>query len=226
MHSIVLLSGGMDSCVTTAIAISNSTSVSLLHISYKHRTASRELKSFIDIANYYKIKNRLIVNIDYLIKIGASALTDKKIKVPEFNDKRKKNEIPVTYVPFRNGNFLAIATSWAEAIGANNIYIGAVEEDSSGYPDTTKVFLKKIEAAINAGTKPETKIKIIAPLLHKKKSEIVKLGIKLNAPLHLSWSCYKNEKKACGICDSCVLRLNGFKEAGIDDKIPYIKKVI
>lgn len=219
MNSIVLLSGGMDSCVTTAVALTESKNVSLLHITYGHRTMNRELKAFNEIADYYGISNRLIVNIDYLVKIGHSALTDKSIKVPENGIIGK--EIPVTYVPFRNGNFLSIAASWSESINASNIYIGAVQEDSSGYPDTSEEFLLKMEEAINLGTKPETKIKIRAPLLHKSKSEIVQIGNELKSPFHLSWSCYQNENKACGKCESCLLRLRGFNAVGIQDPIVY-----
>ncbi len=216
--AVVLLSGGMDSCVTTAIA-NEKYELALLHLNYKHRTEKRELKAFNDIANFYKAKHRLIVDINYFQQIGNSSLTDISIEVSIANLKNKN--IPASYVPFRYGNFLAMATSWGEVIGAKKIFIGAVEEDSSGYPDCRKKFLKQFNNAINEGTKPTTKIKIITPVIDLKKYEIVKKGIFLKAPLNLTWSCYKEEKIACGICDSCALRLRGFQIANIKDPIKY-----
>ncbi|HLG29160.1 MAG TPA: 7-cyano-7-deazaguanine synthase, partial [Candidatus Brocadiales bacterium] len=153
----------------------------------------------------------------------GSALTDERIEVPVHHTQHLTPRIPITYVPFRNAHLLSIAVSWAEVIGANKIYIGAVEEDSSGYPDCREVFYKAFEKAIDAGTKPETNIRIITPLIHLKKSAIVKKGLKLNAPFHLTWSCYKDNNTACGQCDSCMLRLKGFREAGADDPIQYRK---
>jgi 7-cyano-7-deazaguanine synthase len=217
--AIVLVSGGMDSCVTAAIAKSENGEISFLHISYGQLTEDRERKAFNDIADFYSVKKRLDVSIDYLAKIGGSSLTDKSIEVSEASLDSKN--IPMSYVPFRNANMLAIATSWAEVIGANRIYIGAVAEDSSGYPDCRPEFIEAFEKMIDVGTKPETSIKIVTPVIKLMKSEIVELGIKLNAPLHLSWSCYRNGQDACGTCDSCALRLRGFKQAGFDDPIAY-----
>jgi 7-cyano-7-deazaguanine synthase len=217
--AIVLVSGGMDSCVTAAIAISENSAISFLHISYGQLTEDRERKAFNDIADFYGVEKRLDVSIDYLAKIGGSSLTDKSIEVSEANLENKN--IPTSYVPFRNANMLAIATSWAEVIGANRIYIGAVAEDSSGYPDCRPEFISAFEKMIDTGTKPETSIKIVAPVIKLMKSEIVELGIKLNAPLHLSWSCYRNGQESCGKCDSCALRLRGFKQAGFNDPIAY-----
>ena len=217
--AIVLISGGMDSCVTAAIAgIENE--LAFLHLNYGQRTEARELKAFNDIADFYSVKKRLIVDVSYLKKIGGSALTDERIEVPS-RIPLPAPRIPITYVPFRNAHLLAIAVSWGEVIGAMRIYIGAVEEDSSGYPDCREVFYRAFEKAIDAGTKPETKIEIVTPLIHMKKGAIVKKGAELNAPFHLTWSCYKDNNIACGQCDSCRLRLKGFREAGVDDPIKY-----
>ncbi|MEO8073557.1 MAG: 7-cyano-7-deazaguanine synthase QueC [Acidobacteriota bacterium] len=216
---IVLVSGGMDSCVTAAIARQETDEIAFLHISYGQLTEKRERQSFNDIADFYEVEKRFDVSIEYLAKIGGSSLTDKNIEVSEANLESK--EIPTSYVPFRNANMLAIATSWAEVLEANSIYIGAVAEDSSGYPDCRPEFYAAFEKTIEAGTKPETNIKIKTPIIELSKAEIVKKGIELNAPLHLSWSCYRNENLACGTCDSCALRLRGFSRVGEVDPIPY-----
>jgi 7-cyano-7-deazaguanine synthase len=221
--AIVLVSGGMDSCVTTAIAKSENSALALLHISYGQRTENRERKAFNDIADFFGIENRLDVSIEYLTKIGGSSLTDARMDVTEAN--LESTEIPTSYVPFRNANMLSIATSWAEVIQANSIYIGAVAEDSSGYPDCRPAFYEAFEKAIEVGTKPDTNIKIKTPIIHFSKAEIVKKGLELNAPLHLSWSCYRSEDLACGTCDSCALRLRGFAQAGEKDAIPYTNLV-
>lgn len=219
MMGVVLVSGGLDSCVTAAIARKESASLAFLHISYGQRTENRERKAFNDIADFYRIEKRLDVSIEYLAKIGGSSLTDEKIAVSEANLESK--EIPTSYVPFRNANMLAIATSWAEVLGANAIYIGAVSEDSSGYPDCRPEFFEAFQQTLNAGTKPDTHIEIHTPIIHFSKAEIVKRGLELNAPMHLTWSCYRSETMACGTCDSCVLRLNGFEKAGVKDPISY-----
>ena len=217
--AIVLVSGGMDSCVTAAIAARENEALAFLHISYGQRTEARERKAFNDIADHYAVKPRLDVSIEYLAKIGGSSLTDDTIEVTEADLKSK--EIPTSYVPFRNANMLAIATSWAEVIGASSIYIGAVAEDSSGYPDCRPEFYQAFQRTIDAGTKPDTRIEIRTPIINLSKAEIVKKGIELNAPLHLTWSCYRSEDLACGTCDSCALRLRGFERARIKDPIPY-----
>jgi 7-cyano-7-deazaguanine synthase len=217
--AIVLVSGGMDSCVTAAIARAENADLAFLHISYGQRTEERERQAFNDIADLYGVEKRLDVSIEYLAKIGGSSLTDAKIAVTEADLESK--EIPTSYVPFRNANMLAIATSWAEVIGANVIYIGAVAEDSSGYPDCRPEFFAAFQQTINTGTKPDTHIEIRTPIIHLTKAEIVKKGVDLNAPLHLTWSCYRNEDLACGTCDSCALRLRGFAQAGVSDPIPY-----
>ena len=218
--AVILVSGGMDSCVTAAIANQESESLAFLHISYGQRTENRERKAFNDIAEFYGVEKRLDISIEHLAKIGGSSLTDKNIAVTEADLQSK--EIPASYVPFRNANMLSIATSWAEVLGAGAIYIGAVAEDSSGYPDCRPVFYEAFQKAIDAGTKPETHIQIRTPIIHLSKAEIVKKGIELNAPLHLSWSCYRSEDLACGTCDSCALRLRGFEQAGVKDPIPYV----
>jgi 7-cyano-7-deazaguanine synthase len=210
----------MDSCVTAAIARAANDAVAFLHVSYGQRTEERERKAFNDIADHYRIEKRLDVSIEYLTKIGGSSLTDEEIAVTEADLGAK--EIPTSYVPFRNANMLSIATSWAEVIGANAIYIGAVAEDSSGYPDCRPGFFEAFQQTINTGTKPDTHIEIRTPIIHLSKSEIVKKGIELDAPLHLTWSCYRNSIQACGTCDSCALRLRGFEQAGVTDPIAYV----
>jgi 7-cyano-7-deazaguanine synthase len=217
--AICLVSGGMDSCVAAAIAKNENVELAFLHISYGQLTESRERKAFNDVADFYQIEKRLDVSIDYLAKIGGSSLTDKNIIVTDAD--LESREIPTSYVPFRNANMLAIATSWAEVIGANRIYIGAVSEDSSGYPDCRPEFISAFEKMIDAGTRPETSIKIVTPLINLSKSEIVETGAKLNAPLYLTWSCYRNDDTACGKCDSCGLRLRGFEQAKMVDPIQY-----
>ncbi len=222
--AVVLVSGGMDSCVTAAIA-NQEYRLALLHVNYGQRTEERELKAFNSLADFYHAERRLTVSIEHLRVIGGSALTDKNIPVPDAGTPRPQNgnrtAIPSTYVPFRNAHLLAIATSWSEVIGATNIFIGAVEEDSSGYPDCRESFYQAFNKAIEMGTKPETRIMIVTPLIHLKKSQIVKKGLELAAPLHLTWSCYQNSEKACGRCESCALRPTGFREAGVQDPIPY-----
>jgi 7-cyano-7-deazaguanine synthase len=216
--AIALVSGGMDSCVSTAIALQHY-DLALLHINYGQRTEERELQAFHAIADYYQVKRRLVASIEYLKQIGGSSLTDESISVSTA-DLNNKN-IPTSYVPFRNTHLLAIAVSWAEVICAGKIFIGAVEEDSSGYPDCRKEYYQALNKLIEVGTKPETHIEVITPLIDMKKEEIVLKGIELSAPLHLTWSCYKNNDIACGICDSCALRIKGFKKAGVKDPIEY-----
>lgn len=216
--AVVAVSGGMDSCVTAAIANRNY-ALAFAHFNYGQRTENRELKAFNDIADFYNVQHRLVVDFTHLSKIGGSSLTDFNIEVSIANLNHK--EIPTSYVPFRNANILCACVSWAEVIGAKAVYIGAVYEDSSGYPDCRPEFFQSFENMVELGTKPNTKIKIETPIIHLSKSEIVKLGMELNAPLHLTWSCYKNNDIACGICDSCALRLRGFQQAGIEDLIPY-----
>ncbi len=217
--AVCLISGGMDSCVTAAIAKVENEEIAFLHVSYGQRTEQRERQAFNNIGDFYNVKKRLDVSIEYLAKIGGSSLTDDAIEVSEADLESK--EIPTSYVPFRNANMLSIATSWAEVLQANAIYIGAVAEDSSGYPDCRPEFYAAFERTIETGTKPETQIKIITPIIHLSKAEIVQKGIELNAPLHLSWSCYRSEDLACGKCDSCALRLRGFERAGAIDPIIY-----
>ena len=218
-QSLCLVSGGMDSCVTSAIAREGADELAFLHISYGQLTESRERTAFNDIADFYSVEKRLDVSIEHLSKMGGSSLTDDSINVTEAD--LESNEIPTSYVPFRNANMLAIAVSWAEVIGADAIYIGAVAEDSSGYPDCRPEFFEAFQKTIDAGTKPETRIEIRTPIIHLSKAEIVKKGIELNAPLHMTWSCYRSEDVACGTCDSCALRLRGFDQAGVKDPIAY-----
>ncbi|MDA8100152.1 MAG: 7-cyano-7-deazaguanine synthase QueC [Nitrospiraceae bacterium] len=221
--AIVLVSGGMDSCVTAAIA-AQSYCLAFLHVNYGQRTEARELEAFNRIADHYRVEQRLVVSIEHLKAIGGSALTDKSIPVPEHNAlpaSSMQSPIPSTYVPFRNAHLLSIAVSWAEVIDARKIFIGAVEEDSSGYPDCREVFYEAFNRVIETGTKPETRIEIVTPLIHLTKPAIVRKGVELQAPLKLTWSCYQGSEKACGRCESCLLRLKGFREAGVPDPIPY-----
>ena len=216
-RAVVLLSGGMDSCVCAALAASENDAAAL-HVSYGQRTEAREQESFFAICDRLDIRNRLVVRNDVFRQIGGSALTDKNIAVPESHEIGR--EIPVTYVPFRNAHFLSAAVSWAEVLGASKIYIGAVEQDSSGYPDCRPAYYQAFNRVIDAGTKAGG-VEVVTPLIAMRKSEIVRLGIELNAPLDLTWSCYSREDRACGVCDSCVLRLRAFEEAGASDPLPY-----
>ena len=217
--AIVLVSGGMDSCVTAAMALNEDKELAFLHISYGQLTEDRERHAFTDIAYHFGVDEKLDVSIEHLAKIGGSSLTDDAISVTEAN--LDSDEIPTSYVPFRNANMLSIAVSWAEVIGANAIYIGAVADDSSGYPDCRPEFYDAFQKTIDAGTKPDTTIRIRTPIIHLSKAEIVKKGLELDAPLHLTWSCYRREDLACGTCDSCALRLRGFEQAGLRDPISY-----
>lgn len=209
----------MDSCVTAAIAASENDSLAFLHVSYGQLTETRERQAFSDVADHYGVEQRLDISIEHLAKIGGSSLTDERIAVSEAN--LTSVEIPTSYVPFRNANMLSIAVSWAEVIGASAIYIGAVAEDSSGYPDCRQEFYRAFQKVIDTGTKPETRIEIRTPIIHLTKAEIVRKGIELHAPLDLTWSCYRSNELACGTCDSCALRLRGFKQTGIKDPISY-----
>jgi len=224
--AVVLLSGGMDSCVSTAIARERhgARNIALLHAGYGQRTQRRERRAFEEIADFYGARERLVVQLDHFRAIGGSALTDEKIAVPENvlgAPGPHGTAIPVTYVPFRNAHFLSVAVSWGEAIGAGAIYIGAVAEDSSGYPDCRPEYYKVFQELIRVGTRPETQIEMVTPVITMKKSEIIRRGVQLGAPLHLTWSCYQDEEMACGSCDSCLLRLRAFAEAGASDPIPY-----
>ncbi len=219
--AVVLLSGGMDSCVTAAIA-NQTHRVALLHASYGQRTERRERRAFDGIADFFRAPDRLVVRFDAFAQIGGSALTDQRIAVPESGEALAPNApIPITYVPFRNAHFLSAAVSWAEVIGAIAIYIGAVAEDSSGYPDCRLEYYRAFEAVIREGTRPETHIEIVTPVIAMRKSEIVRRGHHLGAPLELTWSCYQSDDEACGTCDSCRLRLQAFSEAGLSDPIAY-----
>jgi 7-cyano-7-deazaguanine synthase len=219
--AVVLLSGGMDSCVTAAIA-DQTHLLALLHASYGQRTESRERRAFEEIADFYGVRERLVVRFDALSQIGGSALTDRKIAVPESGEALAPDAgIPISYVPFRNAHFLSAAVSWAEVIGATAIFIGAVAEDSSGYPDCRPEYYRAFQALIREGTRPETHIEIITPVIAMRKSEIVRRGAELGAPLDRTWSCYQSEDEACGVCDSCRLRLRAFAEAGMRDPIAY-----
>jgi len=208
----------MDSCVTAAIA-RETHRLALLHASYGQRTEERERRAFDEIADFYGVRERLVIRLDALSQIGGSALTDPRIEVPEEGINRR--DIPITYVPFRNAHFLSAAVSWAEVIGASAIFVGAVAEDSSGYPDCRPEYYQVFQELIRVGTRPETEIEIITPVIALKKSEIIQRGLALQAPLHLTWSCYQNDDAACGVCDSCLLRLRAFAEAGIADPIAY-----
>jgi len=216
-RAVVLLSGGMDSCVCAALA-AHDHDAAAVHISYGQRTEERERKSFLAICDALGIHDRLVIRNEIFRAIGGSALTDPNIAVPESHTLGR--QIPVTYVPFRNAHFLAAGVSWAEVLGAEKVYIGAVEQDSSGYPDCRPAYYEAYNNVVRAGTK-EGRIQVVTPLIAMRKHEIARLGLELGAPFHLTWSCYSREDSACGVCDSCVLRLRAFREAGADDPIPY-----
>ena len=218
--AVVLLSGGLDSCVTMAIAREKH-NVALLHVGYAQRTQTREYNSFRSIARYYKVPETrtLAIELDFFRKIGGSSLTDPDIPVDKDNTNA---DMPTSYVPFRNTHLLSIAVSWAEVIKADKVYIGAVQQDSPDYPDCRAEYYEAYNRLVEVGTKPSTDIKVVTPLLNMSKSEIVKKGIELAAPLQLTWSCYERNDKACGCCQSCLLRLKAFEEAGVKDKIHYV----
>ncbi|MDI6839244.1 MAG: 7-cyano-7-deazaguanine synthase QueC [bacterium] len=228
--AIVLVSGGIDSCVTAAIT-NKEYELAFLHINYGQRTQTRELKAFNDIANFYKVKHRLICELEHFKRIGGSSLIDLQMEVPiaDSNYEGRSGDLPLlipakipsTYVPFRNANLLAVAVSWAEVIGVHKIFIGVVEEDTPGYPDCRKEFYEIFNKVIKIGTKPDSHIEIVTPIIGLHKYEVIKKGIELNAPIHLTWSCYREQKLACGNCDSCIRRLRAFKLAGISDPISY-----
>ena len=218
--AVCLVSGGMDSCVTAAIANEEVNRLAFLHVSYGQRTEKRERRAFEELADHYAVELRLVVSLDQLAKIGGSSLTDKDIAITSAN--LTSQSIPTSYVPFRNAHFLSIATSWAEVIHAESIYIGAVAEDSSGYPDCRPEYYEAFQRVITLGTKPETQIQIRTPVIALKKSEIVALGQRFNAPLELTWSCYAESEQACGDCDSCALRLRAFRDAGVKDPVSYL----
>jgi 7-cyano-7-deazaguanine synthase len=221
-RAVVLLSGGMDSCVCAALAARDHQAAAV-HVSYGQRTEERERQAFENICDRLGIRDRLQVRNEALRAIGGSALTDLSIAVPEANEVIAGNtatSVPITYVPFRNAHFLAVAVSWAEVLGAQKIYIGAVEPDSSGYPDCRPEYYRAFNEVVRAGTKEGT-IRVVTPLIAMHKAEIVRLGLELNAPFDLTWSCYQREDRACGVCDSCVLRLRAFRDAGRADPIPY-----
>jgi 7-cyano-7-deazaguanine synthase len=217
--AICLVSGGMDSCVTAALARDENEELAFLHVSYGQRTEQRERRAFEELGDYYQTKLRLAVSIEHLSRIGGSSLTDHEILVTAAN--LGSSRIPTSYVPFRNSHFLSIATSWAEVIKASRIYIGAVAEDSSGYPDCRPEFYAAFQRVVDLGTKPETLIEIRTPIIALTKREIVLRGHSLKAPLELTWSCYQESERACGTCDSCALRLRAFREAGMVDPVPY-----
>jgi 7-cyano-7-deazaguanine synthase len=223
--AVVLLSGGMDSCVTAAIA-NQTHRLALLHASYGQRTERRERRCFEEIADFYEVRERLAIRLDALAQIGGSALTDTRIKVPETGESlTSEAEIPITYVPFRNAHFLSAAVSWAEVIGATAIFIGAVAEDSSGYPDCRPEYYAAFAELIRKGTRPETRIEVVTPVIELRKCEIARRGVELGAPLGHTWSCYQFDDVACGLCDSCRLRLRAFAEAGLPDPIAYRTRV-
>jgi 7-cyano-7-deazaguanine synthase len=219
--AVVLTSGGMDSAVTLAVA-NEIYHLALLHLNYGQRTESREQQAFQDIAAYYGVDRTLVVDVGHFVQIGGSSLTDQRMSVSKAN--LENAGIPTSYVPFRNANILSIATSWAEVLGGSALFVGAVEEDSSGYPDCRREFYDAFERVIDLGTKPGAGIKIHTPLIHLQKHEIVRKGIELGVPFELTWSCYQSETLACGVCDSCAFRLRGFQQAGMEDPIAYLKR--
>lgn len=221
-RAVVLLSGGMDSCVCAALAVRDHKAAAV-HVSYGQRTEERERKSFLGICQRLEIQEKLVVRNEALRAIGGSALTDNGIDIP--NAESLGRGVPVTYVPFRNAHFLSVAVSWAEVLGAGKVYIGAVEPDSSGYPDCRPAYYKAFNEVVKAGTK-DGQIEVVTPLIAMRKAEIVRLGLELGAPFDLTWSCYSREDQACGVCDSCVLRLRAFAAAGVKDPIMYAAKQV
>ncbi len=220
-RAVVCLSGGMDSCVCAALAARDYETYAI-HFSYGQRTEARELRSAQEVARIIGVRELLPLKMDLFRHIGGSALTDPAIPVPAAAADATGigSAVPVTYVPFRNAHFLSAAVSWAEVLGAKTVFIGAVEQDSSGYPDCRPAYYDAFNQLIRMGTK-DGDIRVVTPLIAMRKSEIVRLGVELGAPFHVSWSCYSGESEACGICESCVLRLRAFREAGAVDPVPY-----
>jgi 7-cyano-7-deazaguanine synthase len=216
--AVVLLSGGMDSAVVATLACREHESA-FLHLDYGQRTEARERAAFEALADHFGVQRRLVSRVDPLGSIGGSSLTDRSLPLSEA--RRGDSPVPTTYVPFRNTHFLASAVSWGEVLGARWIYYGAVEEDGSGYPDCRESYLEAFNRLIAEGTRPETHLRVLAPLLHRSKAEIVREGVRLGTPFHLTWSCYGESERACGECESCLLRMKGFREAGHPDPIPY-----
>ncbi len=216
--AVCIMSGGMDSTLSAYMMRDAGYEIIAVHFNYEQNTQQKELECFENIAKALDVKEKYVLNLDFFKQLGASALTDSSIDVPTGG---VEEGVPVTYVPFRNGIFLSMAAAIAEKEGASVLSIGVVEEDSSGYPDCREEYIQAMQRAINLGTKDETNIEIKMPLVHLKKSEIVQEALKRSVPLELTWSCYKNEDKACGVCDSCRLRLNGFAQAGVKDPIDY-----
>jgi 7-cyano-7-deazaguanine synthase len=214
--AVVCLSGGLDSCVTLAEALQLHDRVGALHLDYGQRTEARERAAFEAICDHFSVEDRLLARQPALVQIGASALVDPSIAVPETDS---GDEIPITYVPFRNGQILSLAVAWAEALGAREVWLGAVEEDGSGYPDCREEFFRRFEAAVRAGTRPESGLRIVTPVLALDKAGIVRRAVELRAPVHLSWSCYQSEDRPCGRCESCRLRARGFERAGVSDPL-------
>lgn len=217
--AVCIMSGGMDSTLAAYMMKEEGYGLIGVHFNYKQRTQKRELEAFKSLCRELEIHDPYIIDLDFFSHIGASALTDSSLEVPVSGI---EEGVPITYVPFRNGIFISIATAIAEKEGASVLCIGVVEEDSSGYPDCSEAYILSMQNSINLGTKKETSLEIKMPLVHLKKSQIVKEAVKRDVPLGLTWSCYKNDEKACGVCDSCRLRLNGFKQAGIVDPIDYV----
>lgn len=224
MKAVILISGGMDSLVTTAIAADRGFELAAMHVNYGQRTAHKELTCFRCICEHYSIPERLETDAAYLAAVGGSSLTDRSMPVSGEGLQEEGGTVPTSYVPFRNAGFLSMAVSWAEVIGAQRIFIGAVEEDSSGYPDCRRVFYDAFNAMVELGTKPDTSVCVETPLIAMQKSGIVQRGIELQAPFAFSWSCYKSEGLACGVCDSCARRLRAFGLAGLPDPIDYERR--
>lgn len=216
--AVVLMSGGLDSCVTAALA-NEKHRLAACHMQYGQKTEARELKAFNDVCDYYGVGPRLVSRLPALSEVGGSSITDSAIPVRE--GPPEKGVVPTSYVPFRNAHILSLGVSWAEVLGASAVWCGAVWEDSSGYPDCREAFFEAFQKVVSLGTRPETRIQIVTPIIHLTKSEIVSLGHRLGAPLQLTWSCYQSEDLACGRCESCFLRLKGFGEAGLQDPLPY-----
>lgn len=221
-RAVVLVSGGMDSATAAMEARERGFSLHVLHTSYGQNTEAKEYECATRLAAQLDAADFLHIETSHLAKIGASSLTDEHIEVDDVE--LDADEIPSSYVPFRNANLLSMAVSYAETTDCTAVFIGAHSEDYSGYPDCRPAFFDAFQTMVETGTKPATNIEIIAPFEEWSKTEIARRGCELGVPFEDTWSCYRDTAPACGTCDACAYRLKAFQEVGVEDPIEYEKR--